>query len=55
MHTLATNVLLWMSVVLDESMKQLEEFYYTHQGQNSQAPHGTNLSSLMFGEGANKQ
>nr|DBA15049.1 TPA: hypothetical protein GDO54_004311 [Pyxicephalus adspersus] len=27
MHTLATNILMWMSVVLDESMKQLEEIY----------------------------
>uniref|UniRef100_A0A8C6Y4K9 Uncharacterized protein n=1 Tax=Naja naja TaxID=35670 RepID=A0A8C6Y4K9_NAJNA len=32
MHTLATNVLLWMSAVLDESMKQLEEFYDAHKG-----------------------
>ncbi|XP_053243406.1 proton channel OTOP1-like [Podarcis raffonei] len=40
MHTLATNVLLWMSVVLDESMKQLEEFYDAHKGETSQAPHG---------------
>ncbi|KAM4702832.1 proton channel OTOP2-like [Rhinophrynus dorsalis] len=27
MHTLATNILMWMSVVLDESMRQLEEIY----------------------------
>uniref|UniRef100_A0A8C5WLE1 Uncharacterized protein n=1 Tax=Leptobrachium leishanense TaxID=445787 RepID=A0A8C5WLE1_9ANUR len=27
MHTLATNILMWMSVVLDESMKHLEEIY----------------------------
>ncbi|KAH0623805.1 hypothetical protein JD844_006933 [Phrynosoma platyrhinos] len=40
MHTLATNVLLWMSVVLDESMKQLEEFYDAHKGESSQTPHG---------------
>ncbi|XP_061492183.1 proton channel OTOP2-like [Rhineura floridana] len=40
MHTLATNVLLWMSVVLDESMKQLEEFYDAHKGETSQASHG---------------
>ncbi|XP_054839886.1 proton channel OTOP2-like [Eublepharis macularius] len=40
MHTLATNVLLWMSVVLDESMKQLEEFYDAHAGQSSPSSHG---------------
>nr|XP_056706272.1 proton channel OTOP2-like [Euleptes europaea] len=61
MHTLATNVLLWMSVVLDESMKQLEEFYDTHKGENPQASHGdsytnscvctTNLCHI-FSEGA---
>lgn len=50
MHTLATNVLLWMSVVLDESMKQLEEFYDAHKGESSQAPHGT-ASSLPRGWG----
>uniref|UniRef100_A0A8C3SK01 Uncharacterized protein n=1 Tax=Chelydra serpentina TaxID=8475 RepID=A0A8C3SK01_CHESE len=31
MHTLATNVLMWMSVVLDESMKQLQEIYHAHE------------------------
>ncbi|XP_068111548.1 proton channel OTOP1-like [Hyperolius riggenbachi] len=31
MHTLATNILMWMSVVLDESMKQLEEIYNIKQ------------------------
>uniref|UniRef100_A0A8C8RAD4 Uncharacterized protein n=1 Tax=Pelusios castaneus TaxID=367368 RepID=A0A8C8RAD4_9SAUR len=31
MHTLATNVLMWMSVVLDESMKQLQEIYDAHE------------------------
>ncbi|KAM9325050.1 proton channel OTOP2-like [Gastrophryne carolinensis] len=31
MHTLATNILMWMSVVLDESMKQLEEIYDIHK------------------------
>lgn len=41
MHTLATNVLLWMSVVLDESMKQLEEFYDAHKEDSSHASHGT--------------
>ncbi|KAJ7325136.1 hypothetical protein JRQ81_018156 [Phrynocephalus forsythii] len=41
MHTLATNVLLWMSVVLDESVKQLEEFYDAHGGESSQASHGS--------------
>ncbi|KAF7254290.1 Proton channel OTOP2 [Varanus komodoensis] len=47
MHTLATNVLLWMSVVLDESMKQLEEFYDAQKGISSKDSHGTNrLSSL---------
>ncbi|ETE73190.1 PDZ domain-containing protein 7, partial [Ophiophagus hannah] len=40
MHTLATNVLLWMSAVLEESMKQLEEFYDAHKGASAQAPHG---------------
>ncbi|XP_062987628.1 proton channel OTOP1-like [Elgaria multicarinata webbii] len=39
MHTLATNVLLWMSVVLDESMKQLEEFYDAQKGESSKVPH----------------
>uniref|UniRef100_A0ABM5G275 Proton channel OTOP2-like n=1 Tax=Pogona vitticeps TaxID=103695 RepID=A0ABM5G275_9SAUR len=61
MHTLATNVLLWMSVVLDESMKQLEEFYDAHRGESTQTPHGssyTNSCSCMtslchiFSEGA---
>ncbi|KAM4636949.1 proton channel OTOP2-like [Discoglossus pictus] len=32
MHTLATNILMWMSVILDESMKQLEEIYDMHHG-----------------------
>ncbi|XP_030060590.1 proton channel OTOP2-like [Microcaecilia unicolor] len=31
MHTLATNILMWMTVVLDESMKQLEGVYDTHK------------------------
>ncbi|XP_044306197.1 proton channel OTOP1-like [Varanus komodoensis] len=39
MHTLATNVLLWMSVVLDESMKQLEEFYDAQKGISSKDSH----------------
>lgn len=50
MHTLATNVLLWMSVVLDESMKQLEEFYDTHSRETPQASHGTVISSLLSGK-----
>ncbi|KAM8924816.1 proton channel OTOP2-like [Pelodytes ibericus] len=37
MHTLATNILMWMSVVLDESMKQLEEIYDI-QKDNLKAP-----------------
>ncbi|XP_078496601.1 proton channel OTOP2-like [Lissotriton helveticus] len=37
MHTLATNILMWMSVVLDESMKQLEEIYHA-QEKDSVAP-----------------
>ncbi|XP_060538845.1 proton channel OTOP2-like isoform X1 [Pantherophis guttatus] len=61
MHTLATNVLLWMSAVLDESMKQLEEFYDAHKGTSTQAFHGgsyTNSCSCTtslcqnFSEGA---
>ncbi|XP_042312305.1 LOW QUALITY PROTEIN: proton channel OTOP2-like [Sceloporus undulatus] len=61
MHTLATNVLLWMSVVLDESMKQLEEFYDAYKGETSQTPHGSSsinscicITSLChsFSEGA---
>ncbi|XP_067321961.1 proton channel OTOP2-like isoform X1 [Anolis sagrei] len=61
MHTLATNVLLWMNVVLDESMKQLEEFYDAQKGESSQIPHGSSstnscicITSLChsFSEGA---
>ncbi|KAM6444184.1 proton channel OTOP2-like isoform 2-T2 [Liasis olivaceus] len=61
MHTLATNVLLWMSVVLDESMKQLEEFYDAHKGASAQASHGGSYTNScicttslcnIFSEGA---
>ncbi|XP_053162194.1 proton channel OTOP2-like [Hemicordylus capensis] len=61
MHTLATNVLLWMSMVLDESMKQLEEFYDAHKGESSQASHGGSYTNScicttslchIFSEGA---
>lgn len=45
MHTLATNVLLWMSAVLDESMKELEEFYDAHKGASAQASHSTKPTS----------
>ncbi|XP_029466595.1 proton channel OTOP2-like [Rhinatrema bivittatum] len=61
MHTLATNILMWMSVVLDESMKQLEEIYDTQKkeilffpGANSNASScvcSTNLCHI-FHEGA---
>ncbi|XP_041425986.1 proton channel OTOP2-like [Xenopus laevis] len=38
MHTLATNILMWMSVVLDESLKQLEEMYDIHKESVSMVP-----------------
>lgn len=40
MHTLATNVLMWMSVVLDESMKQLQEIYDAHETESPWPGHG---------------
>uniref|UniRef100_A0A8C3SLM8 Otopetrin-3 n=1 Tax=Chelydra serpentina TaxID=8475 RepID=A0A8C3SLM8_CHESE len=40
MHTLATNVLMWMSVVLDESMKQLQEIYHAHETESPWPGHG---------------
>ncbi|XP_053889545.1 proton channel OTOP2-like [Malaclemys terrapin pileata] len=61
MHTLATNVLMWMSVVLDESMKQLQEIYDAHETESPWPAHGsspTNSCSCatslchIFSEGA---
>uniref|UniRef100_A0A8C4XYV6 Otopetrin 3 n=1 Tax=Gopherus evgoodei TaxID=1825980 RepID=A0A8C4XYV6_9SAUR len=44
MHTLATNVLMWMSVVLDESMKQLQEIYDAHEPESPWPVHGEGSS-----------
>nr|XP_033799181.1 proton channel OTOP2-like [Geotrypetes seraphini]XP_033799182.1 proton channel OTOP2-like [Geotrypetes seraphini] len=45
MHTLATNILMWMSVVLDESMKQLEEIYDTHKKESLKPQHSPNSNT----------
>uniref|UniRef100_A0A8C4VSM1 Otopetrin 3 n=1 Tax=Gopherus evgoodei TaxID=1825980 RepID=A0A8C4VSM1_9SAUR len=55
MHTLATNVLMWMSVVLDESMKQLQEIYDAHEPERSSPTNSCSCATTLchiFSEGA---
>ncbi|XP_056385543.1 proton channel OTOP2-like isoform X3 [Hyla sarda] len=61
MHALATNILMWMSVVLDESMKHLQEIYDIQKNKmNILEPAGVHTNSCVcttdlchiFSEGA---
>ncbi|XP_044155629.1 proton channel OTOP2-like [Bufo gargarizans] len=61
MHALATNILMWMSVVLDESMKHLQEIYDIQKKKmNILEPAGVHVNSCVcttdlchiFSEGA---
>ncbi|XP_069467756.1 proton channel OTOP2-like [Ambystoma mexicanum] len=62
MHTLATNILMWMRMVLDESMEQLEEIYHAREKDSVNSLHEpsshsnscvciTNLCNIFY-EGA---